>query len=626
MLIVCSLISLGVGIYTDVSAPPGKQEAHWVEGFAIILAVVIVVMVASVNDYQKESQFRKLNAKKEDRMVKAVRDGSVRLISVYDIMVGDILCLEPGDVISADGVVIETMNLKMDESSATGESDTITKSVQGDPFILSGSKVTEGIAKYLIVAVGEHSFFGKTMMALRTEDEDTPLQVKLGVLAEQIAKFGSSAAAIMLVSLIVKYVVDQSTKFGGFKDKPATDIIQQIVQIVISAITIVVVAVPEGLPLAVTLALAYGTKKMMKDNNLVRVISSCETMGNATAICSDKTGTLTQNKMTVVKGSFGRHFHYDHEKGLKEIQELRTNPSSLCKEESKLNTAIFFNTVFEGIAINSSAFEETNQQTKTVTFVGSKTEVALIEYARKCGTEFTQLRNSKEIRVEQVYPFSSERKLMATLLKIEHSANSHPHKDKKAIYRLHVKGASEIILKSCDKVALMHGNPTHDSLVSFLPADKDSNKDYNRLIDNYAALTLRTIGLAYRDMTETEFKSWLQGPIREKIRQAKIEEIKRASGDSESSDEVKIDMSGGKKVTFDESKVQITDEDVLSNILSLYDLMDRGLHLIGIVGIEDPLRPGVTEAVKTCQKAGVVVRMVFTSLFFISLLTCLGYW
>lgn len=330
-------MSVGLGLYEDFGMEHEEKIIYdknfnasvreapkiaWVEGVAILVAVMIVVLVGSVNDFQKEKQFRKLNAKKEDREVKVLRNGETVLLSVFDIIVGDILHLEPGDVISADGIFLGGHNLKCDESAMTGESDAVKKvsydeykrlleheaalhakdgndtafdphtALHGvDPFIISGSKVLEGVGLYAVTGVGENSFHGRTMMSLRTEPEDTPLQAKLNGLAEQIAKLGTLAAVIMLVTLFIRY-------FIKFKDAipKSNEIVKSIVQIIISAVTVIVVAVPEGLPLAVTLALAFATTRMLKDNNLVRVLAACETMGNATTICSDKTGTLTQNR------------------------------------------------------------------------------------------------------------------------------------------------------------------------------------------------------------------------------------------------------------------------------------------------------------------------------------------
>ncbi|KAJ1962050.1 plasma membrane calcium [Dipsacomyces acuminosporus] len=418
LLIVAAVVSLGIGIYQDVRPTDDPEEAenvHWVEGFAIIVAITVVTLVASINDYQKEKQFRKLNAKKNDRRVRVTRGGQERLVSTNCIVVGDILHIEPGDILCADGIVVSSSNLKCDESSVTGESDAMKKrrleeaeranadrkkdrqrrrtelrnkrreqraqknidvgndmsgvdaddSTDGeedlakktvtvvdeksptievqqeakvatesqlqqqqqpkasgakgfDPFLISGSRVLEGVGRCVIVAVGENSFYGRTLMSLRIESEPTPLQAKLNGLAELIAKLGGAAGLLMFLVLIIKYFVE----FGRHQvSREATKVVDSIVRIIISAVTVVVVAVPEGLPLAVTLALAVATTRMLKDNCLVRVLASCETMGNATTICSDKTGTLTQNRMTVVAGCIGDQYQFSsYPPGMSEMQ------------------------------------------------------------------------------------------------------------------------------------------------------------------------------------------------------------------------------------------------------------------------------------------------------------------
>ncbi|PBP27774.1 calcium-translocating P-type ATPase [Diplocarpon rosae] len=312
----------------------------------------------------KERAFVKLNAKikqKDDREVKVIRSGKSIVINVHDVLVGDVLHLEPGDMIPADGIFISGHNVKCDESSATGESDSLRKTAGAqvsrlleaghtnhknlDPFIISGAKVLEGVGTYLVTSVGVNSSFGKIMMSMRTEPEETPLQVKLGRMAGAIAKLGSSyvpillrplgrpltapsAAGLLFFVLLFRFLASLSgdSRTGAEKASDFTDIL-------IVAITIIVVyvslllstltggagpghpiqtprhvargAVPEGLPLAVTLALAFATTRLLKDNNLVRILKACEVMGNATTVCSDKTGTLTTNKMAVVAGTFG---------------------------------------------------------------------------------------------------------------------------------------------------------------------------------------------------------------------------------------------------------------------------------------------------------------------------------
>ncbi|RIA95340.1 PMCA-type calcium-translocating P-type ATPase [Glomus cerebriforme] len=528
LLSIAALISLIVGINEDYSSrhPEGEPRVGWVDGTAIIVAVAAVVLTNAINDYQKEKQFRKLNAKKEDRTVKLFRSGKEQQISVREINVGDILLLEPGDIVPVDGIYLTGHNLTCDESSATGESDPIKKGEledDKDPFILSGSKVLDGVGRCVVIAVGTHSFFGKTMMALRdNEDEETPLQIKLDILAEQIAKLGVSASLIMLITLVIKYFVNAAVS-DEFPD--AETIFTRMISIVIQAITIVVVAVPEGLPMAVTLALAYATTQMLQDNNLVRVLSACETMGNATAVCSDKTGTLTQNRMVVVRGYIGQKKF----EGENQIDEWKNKVSSLT-----------YDILVQGIVINSSAFEDKDEDGKIV-FVGSKTECALLEFSKLFGVDYRDIRAAtKPIKV---YPFSSERKTMTSVIKLSSAGSSHGKAPATNDYRVHVKGASEIVLNAC----------THyvDAQGKVQELDNNARQQFRLNIADFADGALRTICLAYRDITSGEFDQ------------------------------------------LDDNEPPIHD-----------------LICLGLVGIQDPLRPGVKESVEAFRKAGVFVRMI----------------
>ncbi|KAG2193890.1 hypothetical protein INT46_004354 [Mucor plumbeus] len=604
LLAVAAVVSLAVGLYEDIAVPEYDNEGNkiagvkWVEGVAIIVAILIVVLVGSVNDFQKEKQFRKLNAKKDDRVVKATRDGQTVQISVYDIQVGDVLFLEPGDIVAADGIFIEGHNVRCDESAATGESDAVRKqtfeacwklhmedqqeqksssasdflavpnnsqpgsSISSkttpqlhkslpDPFIISGSKVLEGVCTYLVTGVGVNSYYGRTMMALRTDNETTPLQEKLNGLASMIAKLGSAAGLLMLIVLLIRYFVNW--KYDGIPSVP-TEIVQQVMGILIVVVTIVVVAVPEGLPLAVTLALAYATQRMLKDNNLVRVLAACETMGNATTVCSDKTGTLTQNKMTIVAGTLGSSFRF-----IQDPPSNRVDLSDITTIAEKVPAPII-RLISQGISINSTAFESTDENGEKQ-FVGNKTETALLQFAKNIGSEnFETLRTAWPI--EQVFPFSSERKAMATIIRIPH-----PTKEGQFIWRAHVKGASEILVENCNQIltlnAAKYKNPEHDYDIKTRPLTTEDRSRVDRIIQSYATRSLRTIGIAYRD-----FESW--PPTNGHVSKVGAE-------------------------------VEVPYEDIIEG---------QGLTLIGIVGIEDPLRPGVKEAVKACQRAGVFIRMV----------------
>ncbi|OTB11180.1 hypothetical protein K445DRAFT_16030 [Daldinia sp. EC12] len=548
LLSIAAVVSLAVGLYQTFGGEHenGEPSVEWIEGVAIIVAIVIVVLVGSLNDWQKERQFAKLNRKKQDRLVKVVRAGKTVEISIFDLMAGDVVHLEPGDLIPVDGILIQGFNVKCDESQATGESDIIRKrpgdevfaAIENgedtrklDPFIQSGGRVMEGVGTFLATSTGIYSSYGKTMMSLNEDPEITPLQSKLNVIAEYIAKLGGAAGLLLFIVLFILFLVRVPSNDSMTPSQKG----QEFIEIFIVVVTIIVVAVPEGLPLAVTLALAFATNRMIKDNNLVRHLKACEVMGNATTICSDKTGTLTQNKMTVVAGTISTTHRFGSgpsEKG-QELSEKEFG-STLSKATQEI--------LLKSISLNSTAFEGEVDGVKT--FIGSKTETALLEYAKAylgMGPVSEERSNAKII---QAIPFDSGRKCMGVVVQLENGGA-----------RLYVKGASEIVLGKCSSILR---NPTQDA--SSAPITMDDVETVKTLIEDYASRSLRTIGIVYRD-----FEKW---PPRN---------ARRAEG-------------GQNEVIF---------EDVFKN-----------MTFIGMVGIQDPLRDGVPDAVKQCQRAGVIVRMV----------------
>lgn len=554
ILSIAAVISLALGLYETFGQPTeydseGRPmpKVDWVEGVAIIVAVIIVVIVGAGNDYQKERQFARLNRKKEDRQVKIIRDGAPHLVSVFDILVGDLEMVEPGEMIPVDGVLISGYDVKCDESAASGESETMKKSTATqvvqqidqetgliphsnklDAFMLSGSKVLEGTGVFLVTSVGENSLHGRTMMSLQDDVEATPLQEKLNSMAESIAKFGLAAALVLFFSLFIRFLVELHTEPNRSSSVKG----EAFMQIFIVAVTIVVVAVPEGLPLAVTLALAFATTRMVKDNNLVRVLKSCETMGGATTICSDKTGTLTQNKMSVVAGTLGSSikFSLNVDENRNEEPSSDNNISSSPEKALEMLGENDRTILLRSIALNSSAFEaDTSDTSDKDAFVGSKTETALLDFAK----HFLNMGSLEDYRhahhIVQVYPFDSTKKFMATIIKLQ---------DNK--YRLYVKGASEVVLDKCSNIVDNgHVRPM---------ATQDQDLLRNR-IDEYASNSLRTIGIIYKD-----FDTWSHDYCEK--------------------------------------------------------LLYSDMTFLGVFGIQDPLRPGVKTAVKECQDAGVVVRMV----------------
>ncbi|WEW55235.1 plasma membrane calcium [Emydomyces testavorans] len=535
LLTIAAVVSLSLGLYETFS---GGSKVDWVEGVAICVAILIVTVVTAVNDWQKERQFVKLNRRKDDREVKAIRSGKSVLISVFDVTVGDILHLEPGDAIPADGVFLSGHGVKCDESSATGESDqmkktsgyevwqqmedgTATKKL--DPFILSGSKVLEGVGTYLVTSVGPNSTYGKIMLSLQTANDPTPLQVKLGKLADWIGGLGTAAALVLFFVLLIRFLahIPENTGTPAAKGK-------EFMEIMIVAIT--------GLPLAVTLALAFATTRMVKENNLVRVLRACETMGNATVICSDKTGTLTQNKMTVVAGSLGADYSLDETSDRK-----GHGPLSMSQTLSAISPPVQ-DLLVKAIALNSTAFEgEENGQR---TFIGSKTEVAMLQLIQKyLGLNLAEERANAEI--VQLIPFDSARKCMGIVIRQHNGA-----------YRLHVKGAAEIMLAKANKAIanLSQESFRNDSLPD------DSKSAILETINSYSRRSLRTIGMVYKD-----FEFW---PPR-----------------------------GAKTMEDDKSMADF--DDIFHNMV-----------WIGAVGIQDPLRPEVPGAIQKCNRAGVAVKMV----------------
>lgn len=553
VLTVAAVIALALGLYQALGTPEGGVD--WIEGVAIIVAIVVVVVVGALNDWQKERQFAKLNKKKESRNVKVIRSGVTQEINVHDMLVGDVLMVEPGDVLPVDGILIAGHGIKCDESSATGESD-VLKKVAGeevyramdngeplkkmDPFMISGGKVTEGFGRMLVTSTGIYSSYGKTMLSLQESTDATPLQSKLNGLAEYIAKIGSAAALLLFVVLLIKFLAQLPNNQGLPTQKG-----QEFMTILITAVTIVVVAVPEGLPLAVTLALAYATKRMLKDRNLVRVLRSCETMGNATTVCSDKTGTLTQNVMTVVAGTVGTSNRFNNRPG-HGTAEAQREVSGVPTAELIQSLAQSVKTLWkDSIAINSTAFEHDNNG--TAEFVGSKTETALLDFAR---THLAMEKLSVErdnAEVVQMIPFNSSRKCMGMVIKLKQK--------ERAGYRLLVKGASEIMLRNCSTII---SDPTRGMEQTAMTGD--DKKTLQSLIDSYAENSLRTIGFIYKDLESFPPKG-----------------VRRMADD----------------------KTQAVFEDLCKN-----------MTFLGVVGIQDPLRPGVPEAVKDCIMAGVFPRMV----------------
>ncbi|XP_068516492.1 plasma membrane calcium-transporting ATPase 4 isoform X3 [Anas acuta] len=577
---IAAIISLGLSFYHPPGGDnelcgqssggvedEGESQAGWIEGAAILFSVIIVVLVTAFNDWSKEKQFRGLQSRiEQEQKFTVIRKGQVIQIPVAEIVVGDIAQIKYGDLLPADGILIQGNDLKIDESSLTGESDQVKKSLDKDPMLLSGTHVMEGSGRMVVTAVGINSQTGiiftllgagegdeekkvkkgkktgapenrnKEIQPLKSQEgveneekekkkvkvpkkEKSVLQGKLTRLAVQIGKAGLIMSAITVIILVLYFVIDTFGVQGRPWLAECTPIyIQYFVKFFIIGVTVLVVAVPEGLPLAVTISLAYSVKKMMKDNNLVRHLDACETMGNATAICSDKTGTLTMNRMTVVQAYVG-DTHYrqipDPEAILPKILDLIVN----------------------GVAINSAYTSKILPPEKEGGLprqVGNKTECALLGFVLDLKQDYQAVRNEvPEEKLYKVYTFNSVRKSMSTVLKNGNGG-----------FRMYSKGASEIILRKCTRILDKNG----DARVF---KSKDRDEMVKKVIEPMACHGLRTICLAFRDFPADAEPDW----------------------DSEN--------------------------EILSE-----------LTCIAVVGIEDPVRPEVPDAILKCQRAGITVRMV----------------
>ncbi|KAK2660141.1 hypothetical protein Ddye_006674 [Dipteronia dyeriana] len=505
ILAVCALVSLVVGLVME-GWPKGAHD-----GLGIVASILLVVFVTATSDYKQSLQFKDLDREKQKITIQVTRNGFRQKISIYDLLPGDIVTLCIGDQVPADGLFVSGFSLLINESSLTGESEPVHVNAS-NPFLLSGTKVQDGSCKMLVTTVGMRTQWGKLMATLSEGgDDETPLQVKLNGVATIIGKMGL-CFAVVTFAVLVQGLFSRKLQEGTHWTWSGDDAMEML-EFFAVAVTIVVVAVPEGLPLAVTLSLAFAMKKMMNDKALVRNLAACETMGSATCICSDKTGTLTTNHMTVVKACICEE--------IKELSNSKGTPnfgSAIPVSASRiLLQSIFNNTGGEVVMSESNKTE----------ILGTPTETAILEFGLQLGGDFQAEREaSKIVKVE---PFNSAKKRMGVVIELPEGG-----------FRAHCKGASEIVLAACDKFINSNGE--------VVPLTEASVNHLNDTIEQFANEALRTLCLAYMDIGN-EFSA----------------------------------------------------EDAIPA---------KGYTCIGIVGIKDPVRPGVKESVAICRSAGINVRMV----------------
>ncbi|RXH71477.1 hypothetical protein DVH24_018832 [Malus domestica] len=480
ILMVAAVASLALGIKTE-----GIEEG-WYDGGSIAFAVLLVIVVTAVSDYRQSLQFQNLNEEKRNIHLEVIRGGRRVEVSIYDLVVGDVVPLNIGDQVPADGILITGHSLAIDESSMTGESKIVRKDSK-NPFLMSGCKVADGNGSMLVTSVGTNTEWGMLMASISEDTgEETPLQVRLNGVATFIGIVGLTVALLVLIVLLVRYFTGHTKNANGSPQFKAGK--TKFGDAIDGAIKIVTIA--------------------------VRRLSACETMGSATTICSDKTGTLTLNQMTVVEAFTG---------GRK--IDLSGSKSDVSPILSSL--------LIEGIALNTNGSVYTPETGGDIEVSGSPTEKAILQLGIKLGMNFDAIRSKSSIL--HVFPFNSEKKRGGAAVKLP---NTEVH--------IHWKGAAEIVLACCTKYL-----DPNDQLVAM---DEDKSTMFRKSIEDMAARSLRCVAIAYRP-----------------------HELENVPADEQ---------------------------------LSEWALPDDDLVLLAIVGIKDPCRPGVGDAVRLCQKAGVKVRMV----------------
>ncbi|KAM0865029.1 hypothetical protein ACQ4PT_043544 [Festuca glaucescens] len=465
VLLVCAVVSLGFGIKEH-----GLKDG-WYDGVSIFLAVFLVAAVSAVSNHSQAKRFDKLASESDNIAVTVVRAARRQEVSIFEIVVGDVVILKIGDSVPADGVFLEGHGLQLDESSMTGEPHPIEIDAEKSPFLTAGVKIIDGYGRMLVTAVGIDTLWGEMMSSITKETtEPTPLQERLEGLTSSIGKIGVAVAVLVFTVLTARHFTGSTKDDQG---KPLFDkghvtfdaVFSALVAIFQQAVTIIVVAIPEGLPLAVTLTLAFSMKRMVKENALVRRLSACETMGSVTAICTDKTGTLTLNQMKVTEFWVGT-------------------------EQPRAATAIAGSVVSllcQGAGINTTGSVYKPDNVSPPEISGSPTEKALLSWAvADLGMDADELKRS--CKVVHVEAFNSDKKRSGIMIR-DNATGS---------VIAHWKGAAEMVLANCSMYVDTDG-AAHELGV-------EQRKNLEKVINDMAVGSLRCIAFAYKQVDSEQTK------------------------------------------------------------------------------------------------------------------------
>ncbi len=502
ILLFALLLSGGISFYEGVFGGVAGWKPY-LEPIGIAAAVLLATAVAHVLESQNEKTFKSLNEVNDDTLVKVIRNSNVCQIPRRDVVVGDIIMLETGEEVPADAELLECMNLNMNESSLTGELQCAKTTVETEfdkdatypsNHIMKGCTVMEGDCIARVFAVGDATACGQVFEAAQVKDgEATPLSEKLDQLAKIITKVSYGVAVLIIVGRILVYALNGNIQLGT--PDGWVKFVSYILNSFMIAVTLVVVSVPEGLPMAVTLSLAFSMKRLMKQNTLPRTMHACETMGAVSVICSDKTGTLTQNQMKVVNA---------------DIDGIQGQDLSGTDRTSAL--------IKECIAMNTTANLDFADAAK-IKAIGNPTEGALLLWLHRNGTNYLDIR--EEVPVIDRIQFTTELKYMATVVESQVTGG-------RVVY---VKGAPDILMGMC----------------AISPEEK---KRYESVLADYQSHANRTLAFAYKEV-------------------------------------------GANDTVITDGKLNVKD-----------------LTLMGVAGIEDPVRADVPAAIEDCSKAGIQVKIV----------------
>lgn len=446
ILLIAGGLSIGISCYEYFGLGQGAEV--FFEPVGIFVAILLATGLAFYFELQADKEFTILNQAHDDELVTLIRNGNVTQVPRREVVVGDIVILGSGEEVPADCELLEATMLQMDESTLTGE-PFCNKSVRPEEFdqgatypsnhVMKGTKVMEGHGICKVLAVGDKTEQGKVFEAVQIEEGvKTPLSEQLDGLSNWITWVSYGIAALIVIGRVIIYLVTNGTDIFGSVEQ-ATPFFAYILQTLMIAVTLIVVAVPEGLPMAVTLSLAYSMRRMLRTNNLVRKMHACETMGATTVICTDKTGTLTQNQMSV-----------------DEMKLYGDTPQDL---------------LHEGIAVNSTASLDLSDPANPQV-LGNPTEGALLLWLHGQDVDYRSLREQAETVAE--VPFSTERKYMATLVES-------PRLQGKRV--LYIKGAPEIVFDLCAESAV-------------------SREELEQQLAEYQHRAMRTLGFAYQLVEE----------------------------------------------------------------------------------------------------------------------------